>query len=234
MEGEVNNRTIVWVRRWRLDGWRFGASLVVLILTAGFVFDPPSEWETTVFRAINGLPRQAEWLLWPLQQAGMAMAIPAGALVLWYLVRHWRPPVTLVLGGIIFGWAAAKVIKEIVGRGRPGAVYTDVQFGFDVSQSGFGFPSGHAVVALTLAVVFSPYVPRWLRWTLYVGAGLVWFSRVYMGAHLPLDVIGGAAFGIAVGSAVCLVSGIRADRASPGALPRDRSSIEPAPESPAS
>lgn len=226
----MNNRAIVWVRRWRLDGWRIGGALVVLVLSALAVFDPPSAWERSLFRALNDLPRQAEWILWPLQQAGMALAIPAGAVVLWFLVRHWRPPVTLVLGGIIFGWAAAKVIKEIVGRGRPGAVLADVQYGFDVSQDGFGFPSGHAVVALTLAVVFSPYVPRWLRWVLYVVAGLVCFSRVYMGAHLPLDVIGGAAFGLAVGSAVCLVSGIRAERATPGTLPRDHSAIAPVPE----
>jgi hypothetical protein len=50
----------------------------------------------------------------------MAMAVPAAAVALWFVVGHWRPPVGLIGGGIILGWAAAKGIKTIVDRGRPG------------------------------------------------------------------------------------------------------------------
>jgi undecaprenyl-diphosphatase len=70
----------------------------------------------------------------------------------------------------------------------------------------------------TLAVVFSPYVSRWLRWTLYGLGVIVAFSRVYVGAHMPLDVIGGAAYGIVIGSVVNLVSGIVAEKAKPEGL----------------
>lgn len=209
---------IRWVRRWRFEGSRIVAGLVVLALATWATLDPPAAWEIDVFRTINDLPRQAEWLLWPLQQAGMALAIPVGAVVLWFVVRHWRPPVTLVAGGIVLGWGAAKLIKEFVDRGRPGAMLDDVSFGFDVPIEGLGFPSGHAVVAISLAVVFSPYMPRWLRWVIYALAAAVCFSRVYMGAHFPLDVIGGAAFGVIIGSAVNLTSGLRGDRARPSAL----------------
>ena len=80
-----------WVRRWRLDSLRAAVALVVLVVTTVLVLDPPAEWEVSLFRAANDLPRQAEWALWPLQQAGMALAIPAGAIVLFFIVRHWRP-----------------------------------------------------------------------------------------------------------------------------------------------
>ena len=209
---------ITWIRRWRLELIRIAVSLVVLVIATVIVADPPAAWEVSVFRWANDLPRQAEWALWPFQQAGMALAVPAGAVVLFFVVRHWRPPVTLVAGGIVFGWAGAKVIKELVGRGRPSALLTDVNLAYDVPTTGIGFPSGHAVVVFTLGVVFSPYVPRWLRWTIY-GLGLVVvFTRVYVGAHMPLDMVAGAAFGIMIGSVVNLVSGIRADRARPEAI----------------
>ena len=127
-----------WVRRWRLDSLRAAVALVVLVVTTVLVLDPPAEWEVSLFRAANDLPRQAEWALWPLQQAGMALAIPAGAIVLFFIVRHWRPPVTLVAGGIVFGWAGAKVVKEMVGRGRPAELLADVQRGFTVPLTGIG------------------------------------------------------------------------------------------------
>lgn len=209
---------IVWVRRWRLEGVRIGVALVVMALSIWVTHDPPASWEVDVFRALNGLPRRAEWLLWPAQQAGMALAIPVGAVLLWFLVRHWRPPITLLAGGIVFGWGAAKLIKERVDRGRPGSMLADVSYGYDVPVDGYGYPSGHAVVVFTLAVVFSPYLPRWLRWLAYAFAALVGLTRVYVGAHMPLDVIGGAAFGLVIGSLVNLVAGIRADRARPEAL----------------
>ncbi len=210
--------TIEWVRRWRFDGIRILVALLVLVVAAWATLDPPARWEVEVFRAINDLPRQVDRLMWPLQQLGMALAVPVGAVILWFLVRHWRPPVTLVAGGIVFGWGAAKLIKDLVDRGRPADLLDDVQFGFEGGPDGLGFPSGHAVVALTLSVVFSPYLPRWLRWTLYGVSVAVIFSRIYVGAHMPTDMIGGAAFGVLIGSAVNLVSGLRADRAKPEAL----------------
>ena len=209
---------IVWVRRWRFETLRILISLVVLGIATAIAFGPLPGWEVSLFRVMNDLPRQMEWPMWAMQQAGMVFALPTGAIILWFVVENWRPPVALVTGGIVFGWTAARIIKAYVDRGRPGALIDDVLFGWRTPVETYGYLSGHAVVAVTLAVVLSPYMPRWLRWSLYGLAAVVCFSRVYMGAHFPLDVIGGAAFGVIIGSSVNLMSGLRLDKVQPEAL----------------
>jgi undecaprenyl-diphosphatase len=209
---------VVWVRRWRFETLRIAAALIVVVTATVLAVEPLPKWEVEVFRAVNDLGRSAEWPMWVMQQAGMVFALPVGAVILWIVVSHWRPPLSLVVGGIVFGWTAARVIKAYVDRGRPGALLEDVSYGWRTPIDTDGYLSGHAVVAVTLAVVLSPYMPRWLRWALYALAGTVCFSRMYMGAHLPLDVVGGAAFGVLIGSAVNLLSGLRRDRAQPEAI----------------
>ena len=209
---------IVWIRRWRFESLRILAALIVTVVATILAVEPLPKWEVQLFRAVNDLPRHAEWPMWAMQQAGMLFALPVGAIILWFVVSHWRPHVALIAGGFVFGWTAARIIKAYVDRGRPGALLDNVSFGWRTPIDTFGYPSGHAVVALTLAVVLSPYMPRWLRWTLYALAAVVCFSRMYMGAHLPLDVVGGAAFGVLIGSVVNLMSGLRLDKAQPEAL----------------
>lgn len=201
-----------WIRSWRRGLVLAVTGLTVLLATMAIVANPPAEWEVSLFRSANELPRQAEWVVWPLQQAGMAMAVPVGAVLLWLIVRHWRPPIALLGGGILFGWAGAKLIKEIVGRGRPAALLDDVQLAYDVPVDGLGFPSGHAVVAFTLATVMGPYLRRRWRVALYLLAVVVAVSRVYVGAHLPLDVVAGAAYGTMIGALVDLAAGRPVDR----------------------
>jgi hypothetical protein len=179
---------IEWVRRWRFETLRIAVALTVVVAATVLAVEPLPKWEVEVFRAINDLGRNAEWPMWVMQQAGMLFALPVGAAILWIVVSHWRPPLALVVGGFVFGWTAARVIKSYVARGRPGALLEDISFGWRTPIETNGYLSGHAVVAVTLAVVLSPYMPRWLRWALYALAGIVCFSRMYMGAHLPLDV----------------------------------------------
>ena len=58
-----------------------------------------------------------------------------------------------------------------------------------------------------LAMVTVPYLPRRWQWVPWTVALVVCWARIYVGAHLPLDVVGGAALGIATGAAMRLVFG---------------------------
>ena len=115
----------------------------------------------------------------------------------------------MALAAFVAGFAGSVVahfMREVVGRGRPLDLLTHVVVR-GPRVTGVGYPSGHTTTAVALIAATTPYLPRWARWTAWIAAGLVALARVYVGAHLPLDVVGGAALGLAVGSAVNLALG---------------------------
>ena len=56
------------------------------------------------------------------------------------------------------------------------------------------FPSNHAANSVAMAVIFS-YLFKRLRIVFWVFAGIIMFSRVYIGVHYPSDVFAGALLG---------------------------------------
>ncbi len=73
---------------------------------------------------------------------------------------------------------------------------------------GIGYPSGHSAVVFCLATVAFLWFrdTRW-RWIFPALAALTAVFRVYVGAHFPLDVVGGGALGVAAGAVVALLLG---------------------------
>ena len=97
------------------------------------------------------------------------------------------------------GWALAAIDKAWVSRGRPADYLAAVNSRFEHLPSGNGYPSGHTTVAFAVATLVAGSLRGRWRVVPYVLATLVGIGRLYFGAHLPLDVIGGAALGVAVG-----------------------------------
>jgi undecaprenyl-diphosphatase len=95
-----------------------------------------------------------------------------------------------------------RIVKAFVERERPGTSIglDDVILRGDVHAGGLSFVSGHAVIATALAAMISPYLKggwKLIPWGLAAANGI---TRIYVGAHNPLDIVAGAALGLAIGS----------------------------------
>ncbi len=160
--------------------------------------------ESGVFRLINAhtvLPFTAVWLV---MQLGNIVTVPIAAAVA-AIARRWRLAIGMLIGGV-GTYYLAKVVKKIVVRGRPAELIDDVRIRGTASL-GRGYVSGHAAVVTLLVMLAWPYLGRRGRITVVTLAIVVCLARVYVGAHLPLDIIGGAALGLAIAGAVRLALG---------------------------
>ena len=163
-----------------------------------------SSLEQRAFEAVNGVPDVVGTVLWPVMQLGVVWAVPVVAMVAWLVWNRPAPAATVAVAGFA-AWGLAKVGKVLVDRGRPSA-FLDANVR-EAGLSDFGFPSGHSAVAFALATALAPWLgPRW-RFAGYGAAVLVAFARLVVGAHLPLDVVGGAAIGVACGLVARLAIG---------------------------
>ncbi len=222
-----------------IDRGRLGAlacaSLAVFALCAAIAADGRvGSVEEGVFRAINGLPDAIQPLLWAFQLVGVIVVPVLVAAVAW---RCHRPRLAVAALAVVPLKLALEhlVAKQLVERERPGTSICQLDASCarfrSVPLDGLSFPSGHAVVAFALATLLWPHLPR--RWAVTVVAVAVLnsFARVYLGAHNPLDVVGGAALGVLIGAVLLVVLTTGRGAAGDARVQRDRDSVG-APASP--
>jgi membrane-associated phospholipid phosphatase len=221
------------VRRRRADAVAVTCGLVVLAISVGLLgrLDRVPEFERDVFRAINGLPSSWNVAIAPPMFLGTLASVPFFMAVCG-LFRKYRMGFVLGVAGL-GAYVLARLGKHLIGRGRPGEVFDDLHLR-DVNATGLGFPSGHAAVSAAIVVAALPYLPRRWRWPALLFPVFMAFARVYTGAHLPLDVVSGAAIGVVVASSLHLLLGVpltpeadppvvapSADGGAPPDVPRD-------------
>lgn len=109
----------------------------------------------------------------------------------------------LILSGLTVSKTVSTILKEIFSRPRPAALIENVNLLCDKSYIN-SFPSGHTTLAFTIAAIITSFYPR-SSLILFALASCVGFSRIYVGAHFPTDVIAGAFLGIIIGKIIAYI-----------------------------
>jgi undecaprenyl-diphosphatase len=131
-------------------------------------------------------------------QLGTVGAVPATAAAAW-LAGDQALARRLLTDGTAT-WALSKLVKQMVRRPRPAAMVAGTHVR-GREATGLGYLSGHAGVAVALGAAAVPHLPPASRVLVLSAIPLVGLTRIYVGVHLPLDILGGAALGLAVEAA---------------------------------
>lgn len=171
--------------------------LLFTILTLSLLLSAGQRLDTWIFLLFNLRGYHPLWLdriMWTFTQIGNGAA---GLLlgIFLYFTGSRSLGVQLLLG-ILSLWLAVELIKIIVERARPFLILEGTRV-IGWRERGKSFPSGHTSQAFFMATLLSNYlqVGPMLGGLIYGIATIVGFTRIYVGAHYPRDVMAGAILG---------------------------------------
>jgi undecaprenyl-diphosphatase len=156
-------------------------------------------WEVRAILYIYNATASSVPTFYLLTQLGSLWMVLVVALFVVMKNRHKLALELLISGFTAYG--VAVVMKGVVNRPRPSGLVHGVMPRIEEAV-GLGFPSGHSAVAAALATTCWFMVPKRHRFILVIWVVLVAFSRIALGLHAPLDIIGGIAIGVGTGTTI--------------------------------
>lgn len=167
------------------------------------------QWDEQVFLFLNGLGTDV--LDSPMRLiSGKLTWIPLYGIIAWLFFKYLPTPKAVVIvalcvvGVLLTDQGSYWLLKETVKRLRPCQIDDlRAQMRFVADYCGlYGFVSSHAANTFGFAVLAGGILRAHLNWlptALLIWATIVSYSRIYLGVHYPLDILGGALFGSIIG-----------------------------------
>lgn len=184
---------------------------ISVLVASGITF----EFDEPIISAIidaTGIPSVDAVMLVITSLADLFIIVPFSLIL--FIKRKTRRLGAILLMALVLSTLASTYIKQIVDRERPQYKFEpSIDLGYEpeqdvVSRSASSFPSGHATRSAAFALIISYMVRD--RSLVGIPAGIMmWafpasvaFSRIYIGAHYPTDVIAGVVLGIIIANAL--------------------------------
>ena len=149
----------------------------------------------SLFRHVNDWPDSLRAFFLAATIAPNSLLIGASAVVVSFVLKLYQLSWQLA-AAIVGAGGAAFVLKRVIAEPRPYAMVQGVHM--RAHEADPGFPSGHVTIMTAVVLTLWPYLPRGWRWLVALAIPLVALSRMYLGVHSPLDVVGGFGVGLSV------------------------------------
>lgn len=187
--------------------WLVFLVMIFGMVTLSLIWSAGQRLDMHIFKLFNlqGYPKWLDHFMWGITQLGnMLSAMIAAAL--FFIFGYHDLAAEIVLGTLTL-WLFVETIKALADRDRPHHTLQETRI-IGWRERGDSFPSGHTTQIFFLMTLFiHHFQPHFFgAAALYIVAALVGFTRIYVGAHYPRDVIAGMILGSIWGILAALAS----------------------------
>ena len=166
------------------------------MITLSLIWSAGHRLDTQVFMLFNmrGYPQWLDRFMWLVTQLGNMLTAFIAAFLL-YILSYRRLAIVIIFGTLTL-WLLVETIKALANRDRPFLTLDKTRV-IGWREKGDSFPSGHTTQIFFLITLFILHFQLGMTESiaLYAVAALVGFTRIYVGAHYPRDVIAGMVLG---------------------------------------